>query len=105
MSAYRDAFHISSAEQGARLRLAAQILAEGAVVVVLDHALALRPVSEQTILCEVISAGSTAPQNQVEKAKHLLEVSTLSGFVDTGRCKWLVVKDYGEGTLELWRES
>ena len=71
---------------------------------VLDGALALRPDSDK-ILCEVISSGSIAPQTQAVRAKRLLQVSTFGGFVDRDRCQWLVVEDYGTGTVELWRES
>ena len=63
MSAYKDALHSSSAEQGPRLQLAAEVLAEGSAVVVLDGTIALRPDSDK-ILCEVTSSGSIAPQAQ-----------------------------------------
>ena len=104
MSAYKHALHLSSTERGPRLQLAAELLAEGREVVVLDGVLALRPESDK-ILCEVISAGSVPPQTQVESAKRLLQASTLGGLVDSQRCRWLVVEDYGTGTIELWRES
>ena len=104
MSAYKHALHLSSAEQGPRLQLAAEVLAERRAVVVLDDALALRPDSDK-ILCEVISSGSVAHQAQVEAAKRLLQESTLGRMMDRERCQWLVVEDYGTGTVELWRES
>jgi hypothetical protein len=104
MSAYKNALHLFSAEQGPRLQLAAEMLAEKRAVVVLDGALALRPDSGK-ILCEVISSGSIAPQTQAEEAKRLLRASTFGSFVDWDRCQWLVVEDYGTGTVELWRES
>ena len=104
MSAYKHALHLSSTERGPRLQLAAELLAEGRVVVVLDDALALRPDSDK-ILCEVISSGSAAHQTQVESAKRLLHASTLGSLVNSQRCRWLVVEDYGTGTVELWRES
>jgi hypothetical protein len=86
------------------LQFAAEVLAEGREVVVLDDALALRPASDR-ILCEVISSGSAAHQTQVESAKQLLHAFTLGSFVDSQRCRWFVVEDYGTGTMELWRES
>ena len=104
MSAYKHALHLSSTERGPRLQLAGELLAEGREVVVLDDVLALRPESEK-ILCEVIAVGSVAHQAQVESAKRLLNASTLGSFVDSQRCRWLVVEDYGTGTMELWRES
>ena len=104
MSAYKDALHVSSAEQGPRLQLAAEMLAEGRAVVVLDGGLALRPDSGR-ILCEVISSGSVAPQAQVQTAKRLLQASTLGRLVDIKHCQWLLVEDYGTGSAELWRES
>jgi hypothetical protein len=84
--------------------LAAEILAEGRAVVVLDGCLALRADSGR-ILCEVISSESVAPQVQVQTAKRLLQASTLGPLVDIKRCQWLLVEDYGTGTAELWRES
>ena len=84
--------------------MAAELVAEGRAVVVLDGIIALCPGSDN-ILCEVISSGNIAPQAQAESAKRLLRASTLGGLVDTRRCQWLVVEDYGMGTVELWRES
>ena len=104
MSAFKDALHLTSVEQGRRLQLAAELLADGRAVVVLDNTIALRPGADK-ILCEVISAGSVAPETQVENGKRLLQASTLGDLVDTRRCEWLVVEDYGMGTVELWRES
>jgi hypothetical protein len=104
MSAYKDALHLTSAEQGPRLALAAEILAEGSGVVVLDGVLALRPASDK-IQCEVISSGTTPPHAQVEAAKRLLLVATLGCLVDSHKCDWLLVDEYGTGTVELWREG
>ena len=104
MSAYRDALHISSAENGARLQLAIELLASHGSVVVLDELLALRP-DRDTILCEVIASGNLAPQAQVQNAKRLLESSPLGSSIRGKRCNWLVVEDYGTGTVERWCES
>ena len=104
MSAYKDALHLSSAEQGPRLQLAEEVLARGDAVVVLDGALALRPQSDE-ILCEVISSRSNAPVVQVEQARQLLRDSTLGDVASKRKCRWLVVEDYGTGTVEVWRES
>jgi hypothetical protein len=103
MSAYKDALHLTSADQGPRLALAAEILAEGSGVVVLDGVLALRYASDK-IQCEVISSGATPPDIQVEAAKRLLQMATLRRVVDSDKCEWLLVDDYGTGTVELWRE-
>jgi len=104
MSAYKDALHISSAERGARLQLAVTLLAGQGPVVVLDDLLALRP-DRDAILCEVIASGSLAPQAQVQNAKRLLQFSTLGGSIEGRQCHWLLVEDYGTGTVERWRES
>ena len=104
MSAYKDALRVSSAEQGPRLKLAAELLAGGSSVVLVDGTLALRPHSDG-IICEVISCGAIAPEIQAQRAKQRLEASTLRSALDTEKCQWLVVEDYGTGTVELWRES
>ena len=83
---------------------AAELLAERKAVVVLDNTLALRPDAHR-ILCEVIASDGIAPEEQVEMAKRLLQASTLGSVVSQDRHQWIVVRDYGTGTVELWRES
>ena len=104
MSAYKDALHLSSAEEGLRLKLAEELLTRGQAVVVLDGVLALHSQSDE-VLCEVISSGSNTPEVQVERGRRLLRASTLGSALGRRKCRWLVVEDYGSGTVELWRES
>ena len=104
MSAYKDSLRLSSTECGARLAAAAELLAERKAVVVLDNTLALRPDADR-ILCEVIASDGIPPEEQVEAAKRLLQASTLGSMINQERHQWIVVHDYGTGTVELWRES
>jgi len=104
MSAYKDALHISDVETGQRLQLAIDLLLNGKGVVVIDDLLALRPFSGQ-ILCEVISQGFATPQVQIENAKKLLHESSIGDSLQGQQLQWLVVEDYGTGTIEVWRES
>jgi hypothetical protein len=104
MSAYKDALHISVKEAGQRLQLAIDLLLSGEGVVVIDNLLALRPHKGQ-ILCEVISQGTTPPQDQIKNAKAFLQESSISEYLPCNKLQWLVVEDYGTGTIEVWCES
>ena len=107
MSAYRDALHISLAEAGPRLALAADLLAQSTAVVVLADRLALRPFDDR-ILCEVISASAIDErtyESEVSEAEHMLSQSTLKDLLPGRPLEWLVVADYGSGTVELWRKA
>jgi hypothetical protein len=80
MSAYKDAFLLTSTDCRARLTAAADLLAESKAVVVLDNTVAFRPDADK-ILCEVIASGSLAPEEQIEAAKCLLRASTLGSLI------------------------
>lgn len=107
MSAYKDALAIESGASEQRLALAAEILASGAGVVLLEDIVALRP-SRYELLCEVIDTMPTAHRcaNEyevlVENARRALEASKLAALLPDLPRSWLVVEDYGTGTVELW---
>jgi hypothetical protein len=110
MSAYKDALHIEPEESGSRLQLAVECLSSGKVVVLLGERLALRPMPGR-ILCEVItqlptqSRQPTAHRSEVESAKRMLTASTIASAVSSKKLEWLVVDDYGTGTVELWHAN
>lgn len=107
MSAYKDALHISANETGGRVELAAELLSSGRGVVVLNHLLALRPVASG-LVCEVMGHNGRNPHHykaEVESAQALLANSSLASATAGKKLSWLVVEDYGMGTVELWRAS
>jgi len=107
MSAYRDALRLDAGSSLERVNLAKELLKNGRGVVVLSDRLALRPAGS-TILCEVIdcfvdSTRSPSEYRQmVEDAKLLLAGSPLAAEVLGHSVEWLVVADYGNGTIERW---
>lgn len=72
-----------------------------------DQRLALRP-TEDALLCEVItrlpeaSRSDSAMREEVKAAQELLASSTLADVVKRSSLKWLVVDDYGNGTIQVW---
>jgi hypothetical protein len=110
MSAYSDALHIQPDESGSRLQLALEVLSSGKAVVLLGQRLALRPMPGR-ILCEVITQLPThnrqpaAHRSEVESAKRMLSASTIARVVRSKKLEWLVVDDYGTGTVELWHAN
>ncbi len=105
MSAYKDALHIAVQESDRRALLASELLSSGRGVVVLDGTLALRPEPDR-ILCEVIATPVSLAKYRgaVEAAQALLKRSTI--FKDISKpLSWLVVDDYGMGTVVLWQCS
>jgi hypothetical protein len=107
MSAYRDALVVDDNSSDQRLVLAAAVLARCEGVVLLDGVVALRPTS-RAIVCEVIdperSAHRCAEEFKVlvENARHVLANSKLAKLLPSRPLEWLVVEDYGSGTVELW---
>ena len=107
MSAYKNDLHIRANESGRRAQLAAELVLSGHGVVVIEDALALRP-NDGELLCEVISRSSldvASYKAVVENAKALLASSSLAAVTSSKKLSWLVVEDYGTGTLELWHAS
>ena len=108
MSAYRDALSIDADSSTQRLDLAAEVLATGAGVVMLNNTVALRP-TPTCLLCEVVdpAPSSRRCENEfevlVENAQRMLDSSRLRERLPNIPRKWLVVEDYGTGALELWR--
>jgi len=107
MSAYKDALTIDTGASHQRLALAADLLARGTGVVVLEGTLALRPAGHE-LLCEVIdpmpSARRCANEYEVlvENARRFLEASKLGALLPNQPRRWLVVDDFGMGGMELW---
>jgi hypothetical protein len=110
MSAYKDALALEPGASDERVALAADVLADGAGVVLFEGFLALRPTGRE-LLCEVVdpmpSTHRCANEYEVlvENARRALEASKLRARLPDLPRKWLVVEDYGTGTIELWRAS
>ncbi len=87
--------------------MAAEILATGAGIVIFDETVALRP-TPTCLLCEVVDPApiSRRCENEyevmVENAQRMLDSSRLRKHLPEIPRKWLVVEDYGTGTVELW---
>lgn len=108
MSAYKDALTLGPDASDDRVALAADVLARGAGVVLLEGVLALRP-SGSTLLCEIIDPTPSAHRCAreydvlVENARRTLEASSLGARLPERPRVWLVVEDHGTGTIEVWR--
>ena len=110
MSAYPDAIAIDADSSDERLELAAEILASGAGVVILNETISLRPTST-CLHREVVdpSPASRRCENeyevQVENAQRMLDSSRLGELLPDLPRKWLVIEDHRNGTVELWRAT
>ena len=107
MSAYRHALVIDESASVARLNLATELLANGESVVVLDGVVALRG-ADREILCEVLDPmpsvrrHSKDYRNMVENAERGLKQSSLVRHLPNKPLRWIVVEDYGTGTVQRW---
>jgi hypothetical protein len=107
MSAYRDALVVDDSSSDQRLDLAVGVLNRCEGVVLLDGVVALRP-TPRAIICEVIDPAPTAHRCAeefkvlVENASLVLANSKLAKWLPSRSLEWVVVDDYGSGTVELW---
>jgi hypothetical protein len=107
MSAYKHALAVDESSSEQRLALAADVLDRCEGVVLLNGVVALRP-TPSAILCEVIDPVPTAHRCAeefrvlVENASRDLAGSKLASRLPRRPLQWLVVDDYGTGTVELW---
>ena len=107
MSAYRDALVVTDESPDERLNLAVSLLKRGEGVVVLEGVVALRPERDH-LLCEVVEpmpSHRRTPDGYASLAHNAaagLAASRLGAKLADQSLKWLVVDDYGTGTLELW---
>lgn len=107
MSAYKHALTVDDSSSEQRLALAVQVLDRCEGVVMLEGVVALRP-TPSAILCEVIDPMPTAHRCAeefkvlVENASRGLFSSKLGSRLPQRPLQWLVVDDYGTGTVELW---
>lgn len=107
MSAYRDVLSVDADSSDQQLDQAAEILATGAGVVMLNNTVALRP-TPTCLLCEVVDPAPASRRcaNEfevlAENAQRMLDSSRLSERLPNIPRKWLVVADCGTGTVELW---
>ena len=107
MSAYRDALSIDADSSDQRLELAAELLAKGTGVVMFNDTVALRA-TPTCLLCEVVDPAPSSRRcgNEfevlAENARRMLDASRLRKHLPNIPRKWLVVDDYGTGTVELW---
>lgn len=107
MSAYQDALLIDADSSDERLALAAEILASGRGVVLLDELVALRP-AHTHLRCEVVDPMPSSRrcvheyEVLVENAQRALDASRLRKLLPDLPRRWSVVEDCGTGTEELW---
>jgi hypothetical protein len=110
MTAYRDALAVSLRDAPQRLDLAQALLARGDTVVLLEGQLALRPDGSR-VLCEVIDALSEGSRSArrfealIEGGRSLLRESALDDALRSKQLEWIVVADYGSGTVQLWPQN
>ena len=96
----------SSSDQ--RLALAQELLESCRCAVVLDGVATLWP-SRTHIECAVPVPAPFTPRCEeeykvlVENAARALQSSNLAGRLPNRPLRWLVVDDYGTGSIELWR--
>jgi hypothetical protein len=107
VSAYKNALQLRTDASPQRIERAASVLDRGEEVVLIDGQLALRLESGR-IMCEVIDPLFDGPKLEqryralVQSAQQLLSASPLSAYARTKNLEWLVVRDYGTGTTQLW---
>ena len=107
MSAYRDALVVDDSSTDQRLALATTVLERCEGVVLFDGIVALRP-TPHAIICEVIDPAPNAHRCAeefkvlVDNARLGLANSKLSKRLPSRPLEWLVVDDYGSGTVQLW---
>jgi hypothetical protein len=107
MSVYKDCLCIGASEVGSRADLAVELIAAGTGCVVLEDLLVLRPKGEE-IVCEVLARLATSSSHYeaaVVRARALLASSSIASVAAAKQLTWVVVEDYGMGTIELWRSS
>jgi hypothetical protein len=110
MSAYRDALQIEMDASQARIDLAESLLRRCEGTVVLAQRIALRP-EPHRILCEVIEESHSSRRSPEEyesliaAAQEFLMDSPLGHSIAKRKLEWVVVTDYGTGTVELWNAS
>ena len=96
----------SSSEQ--RLQLATELLEDCNGVVVLDGIATLWPRSTEFECAVAIPSHSIAKCEEeykvlVENAARALQASKLASRMPERPLRWVVVDDYGNGSVELWR--
>ena len=73
----------------------------------LENRLALRRMKEY-VLCEVITQLQPHEHQEeklaeeINQAKDLLKNSTIQNLVKEYKLKWLVIEDYGSGSVQIW---
>ena len=103
MSTDINGLHISSCDSVERVDLARDILTIGTGVVAIDGAIALRP-EQGKVICEVISCPSNShfdSKNIQVLAEALISQSGLAHVLRGAEVSWVLVEDYGSGTMEL----
>ena len=96
----------SSSEQ--RLQLAAELLESCSGVVVLDGVVTLWPRPTDTECAVAVTVHSIARCEEeykvlVENAARTFQASKLAPRMPDRPLRWVVIDDYGRGSVELWR--
>lgn len=105
--AYRDALALSAEDNGPRLELALSLLAESKSVVLYEDSIALRRDGSR-IYCEVVDPYAEGHETEehfqqlITASQDLLASSSLNARLPTETLVWIVVRDYGTGTVQVW---
>jgi hypothetical protein len=107
MTTCYHSFDIDGDASDQRLALAGELLKGGEAIVSLKGVVHLRSEAD-CLLCEVVDPTPSLRRCaeefavMVENARRALEASRLSRYLPDWPQRWIVTKDYGMGTLELW---
>lgn len=106
MSAFRGSLGIDVDTTGQRLDLAREVLDGGGSVLLQDR-VALHSEGDE-IECAVITRWISTRnpelfEREIEEAKELLAASTLVTHLKKP-LRWIVVDDYGMGSIQVWPE-
>jgi len=107
MTAYRNAVDLYLDSPRDRICTAAGFLREAKTTVFVEGWLALRGTSRNAVLVEVVDrADATGRSDHYEsllaQARSLLADPSFACFVEGMQLDWLVVQDYGTGTIQVW---
>ena len=107
MSAYKDAFGLYFDSPRERISTAAAFLRDATTTVIVEGWVALRPTNGDGVLVEVIdradsSGGAVHYEDLIAQARSLLENPLFACLVNGMQLDWLVVQDYGTGTVQVW---
>lgn len=110
MSAYRDALYLALDSPRDRIAVAVGVLRESKATVLVEGWVALRPANPGEITVEIVDSGSESNDADhyaplIAEARDLLAEPALECLVAGARLEWIVVEDYGTGTVQVWPQT